>query len=168
MQTVVLNADYTYLNVVSWRRAIKMLIKGKAEVLKEAAKQVSNYEGTFIVRVPIVLKLVKMVNTVYRNKIPYSRKNVYIRDNYRCQYCGTKSKKLSIDHVFPASRGGKTEFKNCVACCIECNNSKGSRTPEEADMRLLKQPYVPNIMEFLNHKMRQMGTYDFLKSIKIY
>jgi 5-methylcytosine-specific restriction endonuclease McrA len=108
-----------------------------------------------------------MVKNVYRNKVPYSRRNVYIRDQYTCQYCGTK-RDLSIDHIIPSSRGGKTNFKNCVTSCVKCNTTKGNRTPEEASMKLNRLPYVPTIMEFLSLKMKNTGVYGFLKEINIY
>ena len=167
MQTVVLNADFTYLNTVPWQRAIKLLVKEKAEAIKEADRQVCNAEGTCVLKIPLVLRLVQMVQTVYRNKVPYSRKNVFIRDDHTCQYCGTHEQ-LSIDHVLPASRGGKASFENCVTSCVRCNLEKGNRTPEEAHMALRRRPYEPTIIEFLTYKMKHTGVYGFLKDIKIY
>jgi 5-methylcytosine-specific restriction endonuclease McrA len=167
MQTVVLNADFTYLNTVPWQRAVKLLVKEKAEALKEADRQIANAEGTCVLKVPLVLRLVQLVKTVYRNKVPYSRKNVFIRDNHTCQYCGTHER-LSIDHVLPSSRGGKTTFDNCVASCVTCNIRKGNRTPDEAQMKLRKHPYEPTIIEFLTYKMKHTGVYSYLKGIKIY
>jgi 5-methylcytosine-specific restriction endonuclease McrA len=167
MNTVVLNADYTYLNTVPWQRAIKLLVKEKAEAIKEADRQICNAEGTCVLKIPLVLRLVQMVQTVYRNKVPYSRKNVFVRDNHTCQYCGTHED-LSIDHVQPRSRGGKTSFENCVASCVKCNVHKGDRTPAEANMVLRKHPHEPTIIEFLTHKMKHTGVYSFLKEIKIY
>ena len=167
MQTVVLNADYTYLNTVPLKKAIKMLIKEKAKTLKEADQQICNAEGTCILKIPLVLKLINLVSTVYRNKVPWSRKSLFIRDNYTCQYCGTHEN-LSIDHVLPSSRGGKTSFENCVASCVACNIKKGDRLPEEAQMPLKRQPYEPTIVEFLTYKMKHTGVYEFLKDIKIY
>ena len=168
MQTVVLNADYTYLNTVPWKRALKLIIKEKAEVLQETDHQVYNFERTFIFKIPLVLRLVDLVKTVYRNKIPFSRKNVFIRDGFRCQYCGGSPQVLSLDHVFPVSRGGKSNFLNCVTSCITCNVKKGDKTLEEAHMRLVKQPYEPSIAELLNYKMRNTGIYKFLKEFNIY
>jgi 5-methylcytosine-specific restriction endonuclease McrA len=167
MHTVVLNADYTYLNTVPWQRAIKLLVKEKAEVLKEDDRQITNYENTCCFKVPLVMKLVQMVKTVYRNKVPYSRKNMFIRDNHTCQYCGTHEQ-LSVDHVLPSSRGGKSCFDNCVTSCVQCNIKKGNRTPAEAHMALAKHPYEPTIIEFLTYKMKHTGVYSFLKDIKIY
>ena len=147
MHTVVLNADFTYLNTVPWQRAIKLLIKEKAEAIKEADRQICNSEGTCVLKVPLVLRLVQMVQTVYRNKVPYSRKNVFIRDNHTCQYCGTHER-LSIDHVIPRSKGGKTSFENCVTSCITCNIAKGNRTPREAQMKLRKRPHEPTTVSY--------------------
>ena len=167
MHTVVLNADYTYLNTVPWQRAVKLLVKEKAEVLKEADRQVRNFENTFVLKIPLVMRLVSMVKTVYSNKVPFSRKNVYVRDHYKCQYCGSKNR-LSIDHVIPSSRGGKSNFDNCVTCCITCNLKKDNRTPAEANMYLLRQPHEPNIVEFLTNKMKNTGVYKYLKEINVY
>jgi len=167
MHTVVLNADYTYLNTVTWQRGIKLIVKEKAKVLKEADQQITNFENTHSFKIPLVLKLIEMVNTVYRNKVPFSKKNIFIRDNYTCQYCGT-NENLSIDHVIPCSRGGKTNFENCVASCIKCNIAKGSKMPEETGMRLKKRPHEPTIVEFLTYKMKHTGVYEFLKDLRIY
>ena len=167
MHTVVLNADYTYLNTVPWQRAIKLLVKEKAEVLKEDDRQISNCDNSCRIKVPLVMKLVQMVQTVYRNKVPYSRKNVFIRDRHTCQYCGTHER-LSIDHVVPSSKGGKTSFENCVACCVACNLKKGNKTLAEAHMSLKRHPHEPTIIEFLTYKMKHTGVYSYLKDIKIY
>jgi 5-methylcytosine-specific restriction endonuclease McrA len=156
-QTVVLNADYTYLNTVNWKRAIRLLVQEKAETLKEADRTVYNADRTCSIRVPLVLRLVNMVKTVYRNKIPWSKKNMFIRDNFKCQYCGS-TENLTMDHVIPKSRGGKTNFLNCVTSCHYCNAvKKKNRTPEEAGMKLRKAPYNPTIMDFLIYKMKHTG-----------
>lgn len=167
MNTVVLNADYTYLNTVPWQRAIKLLVNEKAEVLKEADRQISNCDKSYQFKLPLVLKLVQLVKTVYRNKVPYSRKNVFIRDDHTCQYCGTHDN-LSIDHIVPSSKGGKSSFINCVACCVKCNLNKGDRTLPEVHMNLKRRPHEPTIIEFLTYKMKHTGVYSFLKDIKIY
>ena len=167
MLTVVLNADFTYLNTVSWKRGVKLLVKQKAETLKEGDRLIRNAERTKIFKVPVVLKLVRLVKHIYSNKIPYSRRNVFIRDNQTCQYCGNKGR-LSIDHVIPSSRGGKTNFKNCVACCVKCNTKKGGRTPREAHMFLEKKPHEPTIMEFLKYKMRDTGAFQLLEDLGVY
>lgn len=156
MQTIVLNADYTFLNVVDWRKAVKLVLKKKVEVIKESDFVVN---GAF--KVPAVMKLVYLVRAIFRNRIPYTKKNVLIRDMYVCQYCGATSD-LTIDHVIPESRGGKTNFENCVACCRNCNVSKGCRKPKEARMFLRRRPFNPTVMDFLACQMKTLGVQDYL------
>ena len=106
---------------------------------------------------------------IYKNKVPYSKRNIFVRDGYKCMYCGTREKiKLTIDHVIPQSRGGKSTFDNCVASCRPCNNKKGHRTPNEAKMYLLRQPYTPTIYEFIRLKMKQYKIDEFLKELGVY
>jgi 5-methylcytosine-specific restriction endonuclease McrA len=160
--TVVLNADYTFLGIVNWKRAVKLLVKEKAEVLQESDRPLMG-SFTSVKNIPLVMRLIYMVNSVYRAKVPYSRKNVLIRDRHTCQYCGTKDD-ITVDHVVPRSRGGKSSFLNCVASCKECNiHKKQNRTPEEAGMRLIRAPHEPTIIEFLTIKMKSLGVHSFLK-----
>jgi 5-methylcytosine-specific restriction endonuclease McrA len=86
-------------------------------------------------------------------RVELSRKNILRRDGFRCQYCGSHSHPLTLDHVIPKSRGGGDAWENLVAACIPCNNRKGSRTPEEAGLRLLSYPRKPNHIVFLSHFM---------------
>ena len=104
---------------------------------------------------------------IYRNKVPYSKRNIMVRDDHKCVYCGTE-KELTIDHVIPISQGGKTSFENCVAACKTCNSKKGSRTPSEAKMYLRVQPYAPTISEFFRKKMKQLGLDIYLKELGVY
>lgn len=161
-RTVVLNADYTFLGVVNWKKAVKLLVKEKAEVLQESDRPLSG-SFTAVKNIPLVMRLINMVNSVYRAKVPYSKKNVMIRDKYTCQYCGSKDD-ITIDHILPSSRGGKSSFLNCVASCKECNiHKKQNRTPDEAGMRLFREPHEPTIIEFLTIKMKSLGVHSFLK-----
>jgi 5-methylcytosine-specific restriction endonuclease McrA len=161
-QTVVLNADYTYLNTVGMKKAVKLLIKEKAEVLAEGERQIA--KGF---KVPLVLRLVYFVRTVYKNKVPYSRKNVLIRDRHTCQYCGAKHN-LTIDHVLPVTKGGKSTFLNCVTACFTCNNRKGHKELYEVGMQLRKQPYEPTIIDFLTIKMRLLGVEATLRDLGVF
>ena len=164
---VILNGDYTYLNVVNWKRAIRLMVKEKAEVLKFSDTVIRNGEGKVITKIPLVMKLVKVIRMIYKNKVPFSKRNIFIRDAYKCAYCGS-NKDLTIDHIYPASRGGKNNFENCISACRPCNNKKGSRTPSEAKMFLSHQPYAPTISEFIRLKMKQLGIDKFLKDIGVY
>ena len=97
------------------------------------------------IRVPEVILLTRY-NGVPKQSVNFSRRNLYRRDEYRCQYCGSKpaQQELSIDHVLPRSRGGTSTWENCVLACMRCNRRKGSRLLHEAGLRLLKEPKKPN------------------------
>ena len=113
------------------------------------------------------MRLIKMIRLIYKNKVPYSKKNIMIRDGFSCGYCGS-TYQLTIDHIIPVSRGGKSTFENCVTACRECNNKKGSRTPGEANMFLKRQPYAPTISEFFRIKMKQLGVDKYLKEVGVF
>ena len=164
---IVLNGDYTFLNTVGWKRAICLIFKEKAEMLKASTKTIQNAEGNVKFEIPLVIKLVKVIRLIYKNKVPFSKRNIMVRDGFRCVYCGSSSR-LTIDHVIPASKGGKNNFDNCVTACQPCNNKKGNRTPREANMFMRKQPYAPTISEFIRLKMKQLGVEEFLRELGVY
>lgn len=164
---VILNGDYTFLNVVNWKRAINLMVKRKAEVLKYSDQVVRSGEGKVITRVPLVMRLMKIIRMIYKNRVPFSKRNIFVRDKFACAYCGS-NKNLTIDHIMPASRGGKTTFENCITACRPCNNKKGNRIPSEAKMYLSHQPYAPTISEFIRLKMKQLGIDKFLEEIGVY
>ncbi len=163
---IILNGDFSYLCTVSWKRAINLVLAEKVKVLKYSDHVINCVEKAF--KAPAVVALIKIVRMVYRHKVPYSKKNVLARDQHRCAYCGAKSKTLTIDHIIPRSRGGKTDFDNCVACCKKCNDLKAARTPREASMTLLKRPFQPTISEFMRLKLKSSGLYEFLTEFGLY
>jgi 5-methylcytosine-specific restriction endonuclease McrA len=165
---VVLNGDYSYLNVISWKRAVALMIKGKAEVLKYSDKVIRNAAGEEVFKLPLVLRLIKIIRMIYKNKVPYSKRNIFVRDGFKCVYCGTKSQKLTVDHVIPQAQGGKSSFDNCVAACRPCNHRKGNRTPNEAKMYMKRRPYTPTIYEFIRLKMKHYKIDEFLKELGVY
>ncbi|MDT8284852.1 MAG: HNH endonuclease [Thermovirgaceae bacterium] len=120
-----------------------MLCLGKVEVIEEYDQEIHSI--SFSVRLPSVVRLLKLIKRP-QNPIKFSRQNIYARDRYKCQYCGRHfaSEELTYDHVLPKSRGGRTEWENIVTCCVDCNRSKGGRTPEEAAMRLVRKPTRPS------------------------
>ena len=143
---LVLNATHEPLNVVSVRRAIVLLLKDKAEIL-EATEQRIRSEGLSI-PVPLVIRLVYYVRVPYRLNVPLSRHTVLLRDNYTCQYCGAQPPRgeLTIDHVVPKVHGGDTSWENVVCACRDCNLKKGSKSLEQANMRLLSRPSRPKYL----------------------
>lgn len=166
-QCVVLNADYSFLNVVDWRRAICLLVKKKVKVLRYSDTRVRTGEGV-VMAVPAVLQLVCFIRTVYRMRVPFSRRNVMIRDAYRCAYCDRATTRLTIDHLIPRSRGGSTVFENCVAACPECNLRKGNRTPAEAQMTPRVRPHHPTLSEFLRMKMSLLGFEEVVQEFQLF
>ena len=136
-QVLLLNLTYEPLRVISWRRAIRLLTLGKVEVIEETDTEVRSM--TFVIRLPSVVRLLRLVRRG-RRPVRFSRHNIYVRDGFRCQYCGRRHavEDLTYDHVIPRARGGRTDWENIVTACVECNALKGGRTPAEAGLRLLR------------------------------
>lgn len=152
---IVLNAGYEFMGLVSWQRAMLLLFNGKVEVVKESDRIVRTVSRTF--RIPSVIRLIKFIRQIYRREVPFSRKNILIHDAHMCQYCGREfsSGDLTIDHIVPKVQAGANEWLNVVACCRTCNIRKGGRTPRQAGMHLVRQPFKPTIMEFINLYLRR-------------
>ena len=136
-KALVLNASYEPLNITSWRRAVVLLVKGKAERIEHNGKLI--YTGFPL---PTVIRLLHYVRVPYK-EIPLTRRSILHRDGHTCQYCGYTGDELTIDHVVPRSRGGGDSWENLVTACVRCNVKKGSRTPQEAHMLLRKPPRRP-------------------------
>jgi 5-methylcytosine-specific restriction endonuclease McrA len=133
----VLNASYEPLNICTWRRAVVLLMKGKAEQIEHNGKLI--YTN---LPVPTVIRLRSYVKIPYK-EISLSRRNLLHRDNYTCQYCGDRRHDLTIDHIVPRSKGGTDSWENVVAACLKCNVKKGDRTPKEANMVMTTTPRRP-------------------------
>ena len=164
---VLLNADYTFLNLVNWKRAICLIAKGKVEVVKDSQKTIRDASGMEM-KIPAVMRLIKLIRTIYRTSVAFTKRNVLIRDHFKCAYCGARKERLSIDHIIPKSKGGKMTFENCVAACKACNLKKGGRTPSEARMYLKIKPYQPTISEFLRLKFESLGIHDVLRELGVF
>ena len=165
-----LNRQYAPVHVVSVRRAFCLVCKGLAEVIsvEDGTYQSYDFDGwleaslmqlefgeatdhrdwiravNFYIQVPRVVRLLRY-ERIPRNSVKFNRRNIFLRDDYLCQYCGRKygTQRLSLDHVMPKSRGGPTNWENIVCCCLDCNVRKGGRTPHEAGMKLMKTPKKP-------------------------
>ena len=135
---LVLNASYEPLNITTWRRAVVMVLKGKAEGLEHDPDRRIR-EDTLL---PTVIRLRHFVRVPYK-QLPLTRRNLFHRDGHRCQYCGASAQQLSVDHVVPRSRGGLDTWENVTTACLPCNVRKGNRTPREAAMPLLRPPHRP-------------------------
>ncbi|MTE18423.1 HNH endonuclease [Streptomyces sp. TRM43335] len=139
-RTLVLNAGFEPLSTVSLRRAVVLVMRGKAVVeqshpgLRVRAAQVD-------LPVPQVIRLRRFVRVPFRQRAPWSRRGVLVRDGYRCAYCGRRA--TTVDHIVPRSHGGGDTWLNTVAACAQDNHRKADRTPAQAGMRLLVQPFEP-------------------------
>ena len=140
MRTLVLNAGYEPLAVVSFRRAVVLVLAGKASVL--AVDETPVRTGTTTLDRPSVILLKRYVRVPFGRTVPVSRRGVLRRDGQRCAYCGRGAG--TVDHVLPRSRGGRDSWDNLVACCVRCNNVKGDRTPHEMGWELRVRPYAPH------------------------
>ena len=144
MRVLVLNASYEFLGFCDWKAAICAKVTGKITVLEEYDTVVNS--PSVSMHIPAVIRLRKYVRVAYDKvmHVSYSRRNVHLRDDYICQYCGEKvTKRIGIDHVIPESRGGKATWKNTVSACFPCNSTKNDRTPKEAGMKLIRIPDRP-------------------------
>ena len=144
-RTLLLNQGYQPLKIISWKRAMCMHILEKVEVLASYDWKVRSAFEAF--PAPAVVRLTHATKT-QPHRIRFSRTNIYSRDNKTCQYCGEKFhvKDLTLDHVIPRSMGGRTTWTNIVTACIGCNTGKANRTPQQASMRLIKQPIYPGVL----------------------
>jgi 5-methylcytosine-specific restriction endonuclease McrA len=137
---LVLNQNYEPLNVCNVRRAIVLVIDGRAEVLEEYNGEFRSPSRAF--PSPSVIRLVYLIRRP-RPRVKLTRREVFIRDDHTCQYCGRRSGDLTIDHVVPRSRGGLHTWENLVTACKSCNHRKGGKTAVEARMPLKREPFEP-------------------------
>lgn len=139
-RALVLNASHEPLAVVTARRAVVLVFKDKAEVL------VSNglvfHSERLSIEAPSVVRLRHFVKVPYRAQAPLTRRAVFARDGWVCQYCGAAAENL--DHVVPRSRGGEHSWENVVAACRRCNSRKENRLAEDAGLRLARRPFAPS------------------------
>ena len=137
---LVLNQNYQPLNVCNARRAIVLIGLGKAELMENGRGDIHSVSQTFTV--PSIIRLIRMVKRPLMQR-RLSRRAVFYRDSFTCQYCGAKSKSLTLDHMLPRSRNGSHSWENVVTACIPCNHRKAGLTPKEANMRLMREPKSP-------------------------
>jgi len=177
---LVLNRSYMAIHVINVRRAFGLMLRELAEVIhiedgryanydfatwREISELKAAYEGrgenedwirsvNFEIQVPRVIRLL-FYDRIPKQKLRLNRRNIFARDGNRCQYCGKvfPSGELSFDHVLPRSRGGDTTWENIVCACVSCNVRKGGRTPNEAGMKLVRQPARPKQSPLLTVKL---------------
>lgn len=138
---LILNANYEPLNVCSTKRAMALMFSEKASLVLNGRGTIKTVTEAY--PAPSVIRLDKMIKRP-RQIVKLSKAEVFRRDNYTCQYCGTRTSKLTIDHIVPRHLGGTHSWDNLVAACPHCNHKKGGKTYQQSQMRLLKQPKAPD------------------------
>jgi 5-methylcytosine-specific restriction endonuclease McrA len=137
------------LSICNIRKAFILVYLGKAElVIRNDKKNLHSISKTY--PWPSVIRLSEFVRVPYK-KVVLTRKNILRRDGYKCGYCGRGDITLTVDHIVPKAQGGVDAWENLVTACTVCNNKKGDRTPEEAQMRLLNKPFKPSHIMFIKH-----------------
>ena len=137
---LVLNLNYVPINVCNARRAIVLLGKGKAEPLENGRGEI--HTRTLTITIPSVIRLAYLVKRPFVQR-KLSKKEIFLRDRYVCQYCGVSTRDLTLDHVIPRRQEGVHTWENVVSACIPCNRRKAGHTPGEAGMKLLRNPKAP-------------------------
>ena len=159
---LVLNANFEPVNVCDLRRAVGLLLADKASLVVNGRGEIKTVSASF--PRPSVIRLQKMVNRP-RPQLKLTRREVFRRDGYTCQYCGKRTSDLTIDHVIPRHMGGKHVWNNVVAACPACNHRKGGRLLGEVNMHLLRPPSEPPTSAqyiFGRHLQENMEWEDFL------
>ena len=137
---LVLNANFEPINICTTRRAIGLIIGGKAAMVANGRGYIHTVSELF--PRPSVIRLEIQIHRP-RPRVKLTRREVFRRDNYTCQYCGRRDGVLTVDHVLPRHQGGLHTWTNVVAACPSCNHRKGGKSPEEAHMKLLHTPKEP-------------------------
>ncbi|RMD50300.1 MAG: HNH endonuclease [Candidatus Thermofonsia bacterium] len=138
---LLLNVNFEPLHVCTTKRALMLVLTGKAETIVNGRGYLHTVSESF--EIPSVIRLSRMIKRP-RPRITLTKREILRRDNYTCQYCGRKSNHLTIDHVIPRHRNGRHAWDNVVAACAPCNRKKGGMDPEEANMKLLRKPFEPS------------------------
>jgi 5-methylcytosine-specific restriction endonuclease McrA len=147
---LILNQNYEPLTTVNIKRAFILVYLGKAEVVEKYPFTIRTVSFSYVV--PSVLRLLYFVH-IKRPNLPLTKRNILRRDNYTCQYCGTREGPMTTDHVIPKRLGGEDTWENLVCACTSCNIKKGDRLPEAAKMKLIRAPKRPHFFYILHNLM---------------
>lgn len=147
-KVLLLDSALSPIRPISWKRAMILCFQKKAHVLEEQMSSVSG--ETWSYKIPSVIQLKNYSSKQWDRHVRFNRKNVFLRDNFMCQYCYQKfaPQRLTLEHVVPRCRGGGTSWSNVVTACRPCNQKKGHRLPHEAGMKLRHNPTKPQGLDF--------------------
>ena len=162
---LVLNNTYEALNTTNIARAVRLVFAGKAEVL-HAKGMLRSEKREF--PLPSIIRMLYFVARG-RKRVPLTKKNVLLRDEYECGYCSAKGDRgtMTVDHVVPRSQGGRSTWDNLVAACAPCNGRKRDRTPAQARMPLRRKAHEPRFIPFIVVK-RHTADDEWLKYLAFY
>lgn len=160
---LLLNANFEPLNVCTTRRAIGLLHKGKAEMMLNGRGFIHTVRQAY--PRPSVIRLGYMIKRP-RPRVRLSKREIFRRDEFSCQYCGAKSGRLTIDHVVPRHRGGAHDWMNLVTACAACNLKKGGRTLPEARMSLLRKPQEPKASALYLYGAHLTGNEEWMQFLE--
>lgn len=148
LQTLVLSCGFQPLGSISWKRAVTMIFSDKANSVEEYPVNIRSQNKK--IKCPSVIAL-KMPTPFKRSMVTFSRNNIFARDKMVCQYCHNKFPKheLTLDHVVPQSRGGKTNWTNIVTACLSCNSKKSDKSLIQSGFRLLNEPVKPESINWI-------------------
>jgi 5-methylcytosine-specific restriction endonuclease McrA len=150
------------VEIISWKRAIRLVLAGKAELIHEGADPFEIRTTTQVFTLTTVIKELKYLYRKHReaarHNVAFNRQNIFIRDNWTCQYCGDikNPKDLTWDHVIPKAQGGVASWENIATACFPCNQNKANRTPTQAGLTLIQMPYKPKSLLELKIRIRNM------------
>jgi 5-methylcytosine-specific restriction endonuclease McrA len=148
-KVLVLNQSYEPLSICSIRKAFILIYLKKAEtIITDDRKSLHSVTSTY--PWPSVIRISRFIKLPYKNVV-LTRKNILRRDSFKCAYCGRSDIPLTVDHVFPRARGGGENWENLITACTTCNNRKGDRTPEEANMEMISRPFKPSHILFIKN-----------------
>lgn len=146
---LVLNQSYEPITLCAVKKAIVLLYLNKAEIIAERNhKRIRGISVSFAW--PSVIRINRYINASFK-KVILTRKNIFRRDSYKCLYCGRSDIPLTVDHIIPKSKGGGDSWENLATACVKCNNIKGNRMPQEANMILKLKPYKPHFIMFIKN-----------------
>jgi 5-methylcytosine-specific restriction endonuclease McrA len=167
-EVFVLNFSYEPLSIVSLQRAVRLLFAGKAEIVTSHQGNIAS--PSFEMPLPSIIRMLYYIKRP-RARVGLTKKNVLLRDDHTCQYCGARGPQMTVDHVVPKSRGGPSTWANLATSCQPCNGRKNNRTPDEARMRLRRKPYEPRYIPWIRVKRNtapsEWGKFLFLYDVSI-
>lgn len=162
---LVLNQNYEPLNVCNVRRAVVLVLRGKAEIIETARGALHTTSRAF--PLPSVIRLFHLIRRP-RPKVRLTRKEIFARDGWHCVYCGRETRDLTLDHVIPRHQGGEHTWENLVSACKPCNHRKAGRTPSEARMALRREPAAPRVSIYYTFFQYLHNKYEWRKFVPGY